>query len=401
MEAEAWGMTELEFRISNFELQMKNSESEIRNSKSEIQSPRDTEEAVHSMGYPRRVLTPNPYLHYEPERIYNPLTDRALAAGEEQYARFRAFVAGGEGDAELERDGWIVREGDDLSHRSHLKIVSLETMTTCNQKCYFCPVSIAPREDESMPDTLFDAIVKQLTAYRATLEGVFLQSYNEPTVDRRFVEYCQRLMAAGLPVAVLSNGSGLTPAKSDALIAAGGLRFICINLSTLDRERYAHDRGADHLDLVLRNLDYVKDKPLAPQMRIIVLGQLDAQHQNDFEAIRARFAGTRFEVEMSHATDRAGWLEVGMKTLVPKKRLAGCELIGSRPIQHLHITPAGQCILCCQDYDENYVVGDLKTESVAEVLAGEKLAKMRRWAYGVEEAPEDFICRTCVWAIER
>jgi hypothetical protein len=35
------------------------------------------------------------------------------------------------------------------------------------------------------------------------------------------------------------------------------------------------------------------------------------------------------------------------------------------------------------------------------VLAGEEMAKMRRWTYGVEEAPDDFICRTCVWAIER
>ena len=44
----------------------------------------------------------------------------------------------------------------DLSRRSLLKIVSLETMTTCNQKCYFCPVSIAPREDEAMTEALFD-----------------------------------------------------------------------------------------------------------------------------------------------------------------------------------------------------------------------------------------------------
>jgi MoaA/NifB/PqqE/SkfB family radical SAM enzyme len=348
------------------------------------------------------VWIANPYLHFESERIYNPLTDRALSAADPAYAKLRAFLDQGTADAELERDGWIVRDGDrEIDRRSHLKIVSLETMTTCNQKCYFCPVSIAPREDESMTDELFDAILAQLTAYRATIEGVFLQSYNEPTLDRRFVEYCGRLNAAGLPVAVLSNGSGLTPGKTDALIANGGLRFICFNLSTLDPERYRHDRGEDHLGVVLRNLDYVKDKPLAPQMRIVVLGQLDDVHRADFEAIRDRFAGSRFEVEMAHATDRAGWLDVGIKTLTPKRKLAGCELIGSRPIQHLHITPAGKCILCCQDYDENYVVGDLNRETIADVLSGDEMAKMRRWTYGVEEAPDDFICRTCVWAIER
>ena len=344
----------------------------------------------------------NPYLHFEAERIYNPLNDRSLQAGEPAYVTLCAFTGGGEADPELVRDGWIVRDDDrSIDHQSHLKIVSLETMTTCNQKCYFCPVSIAPRDDEAMSDELFDSILNQLTQYRGTIEGVFLQSYNEPTVDRRFVEYVLRLNRAGFPVAVLSNGSGLTPAKVDAILAGGGLRFLCINLSTLDAERYRQDRGEDHLTLVLRNLDYLKDKPLAPQMRIVVLGQLDEVHRADFEAIRDRFAGSLFQVEIAHATDRAGWLDVGMKPLTPKRRLRGCDQTGSRPIQHLHITPAGKCVLCCQDYDENYVVGDLNQQTIAEVMAGDEIAKMRRWTYGLEEAPDDFICRTCVWAIER
>lgn len=344
----------------------------------------------------------NPYLHFERERIFNPLNDRALHPDDPAYAKLGAFTASNDGDLELERDGWIVREDDrSIDRQSHLKIVSLETMTTCNQKCYFCPVSIAPREDEAMSDDLFDSILAQLMRYRATIEGVFLQSYNEPTVDRRFVEYVLRLNEAGLPVAVLSNGSGLTPGKVDAILAGGGLRFLCINLSTLDPERYRRDRGEDHLGVVLRNLDYLKDKPLATVMRIVVLGQLDDVHRADFEAIRDRFAGSFFQVEMAHATDRAGWLDVGMKTLTPKKRLRGCDQTGSRPIQHLHITPAGKCILCCQDYDENYVVGDLNGQTIAEVMASDEMAKMRRWTYGVEEAPADFICRTCVWAIER
>jgi hypothetical protein len=201
-------------------------------------------------------------------------------------------------------------------------------------------------------------------------------------------------------VAVLSNASGLTPAKVDSIMSAGQLRYLCINLSTLDRERYAHDRGGDHLNAVLRHVDYMRDKPVALQMRIIVLGQNDAVHQSDFEAIRDRFAGSRFEVEKFEVMDRAGWLDVGLRTEKVTK-LGGCDLVGSRPIQHLHITPAGKCVLCCQDYDENYVVGDLNRSTIDEVLAGDEMAKMRRWIYGVEEAPDDFICRTCVFALTR
>lgn len=348
------------------------------------------------------MLKTNPFLHNDAERIYDPLTDRSLVPGESTYDRFRAFEAGavmaGEGTADLERDGWLLRDGDDLTRRHRLKIVSLETLTTCNQKCYFCPVSIAPREDYAMPDALFAQIVNELTTFRATLESVFLQSYNEPTLDLRFLDQVRTLIDAGLPVAVLSNGSGFTPAKTDAIVAMGGLRYLCINLSTLDRERYQQDRGADHLPVVLRNLEHMQDTAVAHQMNIVVLGTGDDTHHRDFDAIRDRFDRTRFSVEQHVVMDRAGWLDIGLKTADRMRPLAGCDNVGSRPLQHLHITPHGKCVLCCEDYDEKYVVGDLTQNTMAEVLAGDEIAKLRKWVYGLEEAPEDFMCRDCVFA---
>jgi hypothetical protein len=342
--------------------------------------------------------TANPFLHIDADRIYNPLTDRTIAAGDAAYARFRDFEQGGDFDDALEREGWIVPAGVDMASAHRLKIVSLETLTTCNQKCYFCPVSVAPRADYAMPDALFTQIVNQLTSYRDTLESVFLQSYNEPTLDRRFVDQCRALFAAGLPVAVLSNGSGFTPAKTDALIESGGLRYLCINLSTLDRERYIRDRGEDHLPAVLRNLDYMRDKPLASEMAIVVLGTGNETHERDFESIRERFAGSRFEVRKDVVMDRAGYLEVGLRPSEKRTKLAGCDNVGSRPLQHLHITPHGKCVLCCEDYDEKYVVGDLTRSTVDEVLRGPEIAALRRWVYGIEEAPADFMCRGCVFS---
>ena len=338
------------------------------------------------------MLRLSPFLHVDADRIYNPLTDRAVAPGDAEFERVRAGVP----DPDLEAAGWLVR--GDVSHQHRLKIVSLETMTACNQKCYFCPVSIAPREDQVMTPAMFESIVGQLTGFRETLESVFLQSYNEPTIDRRFVEQCRTLFAAKLPVAVLSNGSGLTPAKVDALAEAGPLRYLCINLSTLDRERYARDRGEDHLGIVLRNLDYAKNVEVAADMKIVVLGIGDATHDADFAAIAGRFAGSRFSVEKHVVMDRAGWLDVGLKPPARKTHLRGCDNVGSRPLQHLHITPAGKCVLCCEDYDEKYVVGDLTASTITEVLESDEVATLRKWVYGIEEAPADFICRNCVFA---
>jgi len=99
--------------------------------------------------------------------------------------------------------------------------------------------------------------------------------------------------------------------------------------------------------------------------------------------------------------DRAGLMQIGARPPRPHARLCGCENVGSRPLQHLHINPRGQCILCCQDYNETVVVGDLTRQSVLEVLTGPEMQRARRDVYGITEASASFICRNCKFALTR
>lgn len=356
-------------------------------------------------------LVVEPYLHIGPDRIYNPLTDQTLHAGDPLHAALGGLAAtrGGIDSASeslagaLVEGGWLVDGSEDLDARFHLKYVSLEAHTVCNQACYFCPVSVAPRDGHFMSDELYDSILRQLTAFGDTLEAVSMIQYNEPTTDPQFVDRVRRIRSYGLRPAALSNGSGLTPAKVDELIELGGLHYLSINISTLDRERYKRDRGKDHLPQVLRNLDYLADKPVAETMDMVVLGKDDADHDADFAAIADRYGKppSRFEVKRFEVMDRAGYLPVGRSADHRGKQLAGCELIGSRPLQHLHITPRGQCVLCCQDYDEAHIVGDLNQQTIAEVLRSPAMKLMRRYTYGLDQAPDDFICRNCEFALVR
>ena len=352
-------------------------------------------------------LRVNPFLHVGPDRLYNPLTDRTILAGEPGHAELWARMTDPDAAvppavlARLADAGWLVPADSEPERAFHLKYVSLEAHTVCNQSCYFCPVSIAPREDHFMPMDLYERILGELSEWRDTIEAVFMINYNEPTADKRFVDQVRAIRAAGLKPAVLTNGTGLTPRRVDEIVGMGGLRFLSINLSTLDRERYRKERGGDHLATVLRNLDYVKDRPVAEQMDMVVLGTGNEDHKRDFDEISRRFAGSRFDVKYFEVMDRTGHVQIGHRPMIPNQRLCGCDNVGSRPLQHIHITPRGQCVLCCEDYDEKYVVGDLNTESVQEVLSGPKLALMRRWIYGLDEAPKDFICRGCTFALTR
>jgi pyruvate-formate lyase-activating enzyme len=351
---------------------------------------------------------PSPYLHIADDRLYNPHTDQTLVEGTPGYARLRLLVDRKAHDLTLDDDleplaaaGWLVDSETDLSRRFHLKYVSLEAHTVCNQACYFCPVSVAPRESHFMPMETYRRILGEIADLGEPIEAVFMISYNEPTADPRFIEQVQAIKEAGLKPATLTNGTGLTPKRVDQLVELGGLRFLSINISTLDRDRYQQDRGHDHLQQVLRNLDYAKDRAVSQDMDIVVLGTGNQTHQDDFEAIRERFAGSRFNVKHFVANDRAGLLQVGMRAKDPEKTLCGCDYMGSRPLQHLHITPRAKCILCCQDYHETWEVGDLETQSVREVLEGPAFARARRWVYGQEAAPDNFLCNGCRYALRR
>src|SRR5947208_2286977 len=151
----------------------------------------------------------NPFLHAGEDRLYNPLTDRTLLRGEAGYESLRGLYGGAlsldrlplEERARLAADGWLMPGDAEPARKFRLKYVSLEAHTVCNQSCYFCPVSIAPREDYFMPTDLYERIVGELAVFRDTVEAVFMINYNEPTADKRFVDQVRTIKAAGLPPA--------------------------------------------------------------------------------------------------------------------------------------------------------------------------------------------------------
>ncbi len=90
----------------------------------------------------------------------------------------------------------------------------------------------------------------------------------------------------------------------------GGLSYFSVNLSTLNREQYAKDRGKDHLERVLANLDYARDKALAEEMVIVVLGTDPDEHQ-PHSGDQRHFAGSRFKVQDFEPNDHAAYLDIG------------------------------------------------------------------------------------------
>jgi MoaA/NifB/PqqE/SkfB family radical SAM enzyme len=350
--------------------------------------------------------TVSPYLHDRGSVLYNPLSGESLPKDGAAYRALTSIRSGAvaEEDAgameHLRAARFLIEDLDAETRRSHLLYVSLETCTSCNHRCPFCPVSVDPREREVMSQELFESIADQVAAIGERGIVVFLSNYNEPTIDPLFEERCLALFSRGLPVSLLTNASHFGPDRAERLARAGRFRYIGINLPTLDPVRYEKMHGTRDLARVLSNIDAMVARDLAEETAIVVLGNNDEQHRRDVSEIRDRFGPRGWEVKSFRIRSRPA-----SGTFVPEpppvKELKGCELMGSRPFEHLHVTATAKAVLCCQDYYEKLTVGDLKTQTVAEILGGDVMARLRRWTYGVEEAPPDFLCRRCEFALGR
>jgi wyosine [tRNA(Phe)-imidazoG37] synthetase (radical SAM superfamily) len=352
------------------------------------------------------VLEPetiSPFLHDRGDVLYNPLTGVSLPKQGEAFQALSTAATGvPNGDPgvldHLRAARFLIDDVDAESRRSHLLFLSLETCTVCNHRCPFCPVSVDPREREVMDQTLFESILDQVRAVGGEQVVVFLSNYNEPTVDPLFEERVRALFSRGFPVSILTNASQFTPERAARLEAMGRFRYIGINLPTLDPDRYQKLHGTRDLPRVLANIEAMRARSLAEETAIVVLGDEDEAHRRDVAEIGARFSPLGWEVKPFRIRSRPA-----SGTFVPeppiKKVLRGCELMGSRPFEHLHVTATARAVLCCQDYYEKLTIGDLKTQTVAEILGGDVMARLRRWTYGVEEAPADFLCRRCEFAL--
>ena len=281
-----------------------------------------------------------------------------------------------------------------------LKYVQIETTSVCNHRCFFCPVSMDKREKNELSLEKIGKIIEGLHDY--PIETIALSGFMEATYDKDLVEKIAVIRNSGYNVSIYSNGSGLKPELTDQLLDLGVSSFT-FNLSTLDEAEYRQTRGSRDLPKVLSNLDYLLAQAPVQARKVkvdlVVVGALNKQHAASFQMIQDRFADTAVSnILIIPMIEFAGKTNQGLLPIRPNhQKLQGC--LWKRDREWLHFDANGQGILCCHDYFSKYKMGNISDAGVTEIYQGDPIQQWRRWIGGEEEAPEDFICRSCAYAI--
>lgn len=351
------------------------------------------------------------FVHCTKSIIFNDLTNRAFVGDEDDIALL-ARLAGSpntlqdisslpdieELDERLEfflRENLLVPVSNDetlgfIPHR-----VDIETCRQCNARCQFCPQSVSPKTRGVMPMDLFSLVLSRLEG--TTPEWVAFNHYGEPLVDPFFRQRMELLRERNFPLALFTNGTLLKDAVIDFL-AEGGVYKIVFNFPSLEPSEWCQLMQMTEQSYwkARRAIEYsLKTVSNLPQgISISVNGVTDTQATRA-EAIReyfSTFGEVKVRTEVSNS--RAGAIQnelVQISSHSTWERHGGCDRI----TRHLHVSSEGKVFLCCQDYDQNVVLGDLTQESISTIMTGPLARQLRAEIFGLAPMQSGRLCLNC------
>ncbi|MDY7230464.1 radical SAM/SPASM domain-containing protein [Hyalangium rubrum] len=273
--------------------------------------------------------------------------------------------------------------------RHRYTCVEIEINRHCNFRCSFCPVEAAPKPKAFMSPELYALVVDRVREYGAP--SISLNHYSEPTLDPTLLERVRLAKEHGLQVRLHTNASLLNAEKIRALAEFGNIHLV-INLPSVDRAEYERITGAKLFDRVLANLRTIHEHGLPA--RLSINSPRESADEN-VRRINEMFA-TMFGDSVAWPTDnRAGLLqkEEYAAEVEHLGLLSGC----TYALNQLNIAHDGKVFLCCQDFNQEYVFGDIRQQSLREIAESDRMVQLRRWIFGHEKPPERFICSQCSW----
>jgi len=136
----------------------------------------------------------------------------------------------------------------------YVDVINIETSSYCNRTCDFCPLSLYPRTQNFMRDTVFDKILTELKEIGYE-NRIALNLYNEPLLDKYILDRIKNIKdkLPNVYIQMNSNGDFLTLDFLHSLINAG-LNQILITLHPLPSQKYDDDDRENHLKQYLKKL---------------------------------------------------------------------------------------------------------------------------------------------------
>ncbi len=255
--------------------------------------------------------------------------------------------------------------------------IDIEPTGLCNLKCIMCPQAFEEMpEDESQ---MINMDLARKVIDEAAANGVYSIKFTwrgEPALHKGLVEMVRYAKSKNVPeVQFTTNGTPYTEQKIRDLIDAGLDRIIFsmdgANKETVEKIRVGlkYDKAVENIKTLHRlRTEMGRTKPF---IRIQMVRM--KENAGEVEQFVEMWKPYVDDIRITDVTDRGqgGELAVGDQVAVGRQRCP-------QPWQRMMVSPNGEVVPCCADWHKEWVIGDVKTQSLKEIWHGPKMEAMRR-----------------------
>jgi len=262
------------------------------------------------------------------------------------------------------------------------EIVQIEATNICNAKCTFCPRDDMKRRQGIMDMALYRKIVDECAALG--IGHVRMHNYGEAFVDKALPEKIAYAKARGIPeVGVITNGSLLGPDVAKAVVEAG-LDAINISLDAAGRDTFESTRLGLKYDKVIANVEGLVRirRELGRKRPKLILSFVRQDNSAEEQAFIDHWSAVADKIHITELHNWAGTL----------KRRSDVNFPCYRQWLTFTVLWDGRVSLCCADLDGHVVLGDLTTQTIADIWNGDAYRRVRREQL---ESGGPSICRDC------
>jgi MoaA/NifB/PqqE/SkfB family radical SAM enzyme len=273
------------------------------------------------------------------------------------------------------------------------RAVEFQTLSTCNARCVFCPHSLSPEliPHGRMEDGLIHKIVDECSRHYVGRISPYLT--NEPLMDRRMpdiLRLIRKKVHFFTKTKINTNAALLTEEVSRKLLESG-LSQLWFSVNGYSPETYKASMNLD-FTTSMRNIDVFlalkkKMRRRRPSVRVVTLYTQLVKHELEGAA---RYWAERGVCFTGHHMDNRAGEDVAKISPreAPFKR--DCDLF----LKQAYIVENGDMILCCHDWRQSVVLGNVAEKSIRDVWNSSTFLD-RIYEYLAGDFTNIEICRNC------
>jgi radical SAM protein with 4Fe4S-binding SPASM domain len=269
--------------------------------------------------------------------------------------------------------------------------IQIEPTLFCNINCITCCRSKITRSAGNMDFALFRKIIDD--ASQIGVKRVLLFVFGEPLMHPKIVDMIQYVKSKDMAFHLTTNGVLLNNAMGEAILRSGVTSADYITFSILGFSEEVHEKimkGVKH-DVVVKNVhDFIENRKRLGINGPVVETVFYSIPENDHELVLFLDYWSKI---VDHAIDGGkaaeSFIDPGLPVIPRTKR---CTQLWER----MAILWNGDVAICGEDMDGDWIVGNLRDQSIQEVWLGEPLIKIKK-LHKEGQFNKISICKFCDW----